>query len=154
MNTSLKQSGRARLKGVVCLVAVLPVMLGGASGLVLCFDGDGHIAIEIAHDDPCGSHRDTGHGKVPPPAGSPGTVALDYGCFDVPISMPGPLQQVYYHSLSGDGGGREGIPQPVRLLHGFVDTASGHEAVRGAVLRSPLPIRHSLLEHRTTVLLI
>ena len=154
MNTSAGHSGHTRFKSVMCLVAVLPVVLGGAGGLVLCFGEDGHIAIEVAHGEPCYSYEGRG-GERPPAHASEGTIdVLHPTCFDIPITMPGLLEHVYHQSLSGGDDGREYIPQPLYALHQSPGAASQQAAIRGIGFGPPPPIRHSLIEHRTTVLLI
>ncbi len=138
----------------MCLVAILPVVLGGAGGLVLCLGEDGHIAIEVAHGEPCDSHGGRGGEKRPAHANEGAIGALLPSCFDIPITMPGPLGHVYHQSLSRGECGREYIPQPLYALHQSSGAAPQQADARGIGFGPPPPIRRSLIEHRTTVLLI
>jgi hypothetical protein len=154
MNSALVRSERTRFRGLICLVAILPAFIGGVGGLVLCFGADGHIAVELAHGEPCHSHEERDGGRPPTHASENAIDVRHSTCFDIPITMPGPLEYVYNQSLSGGDDDREYIPRPLYTLLQSRCAVPQQAAVRGIEFGTPPPIRHSLIEHRTTVLLI
>ncbi len=86
MNLESKSMIHSIFKVSVCIAACLPVMLGGAGGLVLCLGHGGHIAIEPVHEVPHHSpddHRDDHPGEH--------NLSLSHGdctsCLDIPLSV-------------------------------------------------------------------
>jgi hypothetical protein len=80
--------------GAACLIFCIFLRAGGPGNLVLCFGDDGHVALEIARHGACFSRTD---GQEAPPADAP--VVNDEGltccqCFDIPVSLNGPLATV------------------------------------------------------------
>ena len=86
MKSLLDRSNLNTIKGLACIAAYLPMMLGGVGTFVLCFGDGGHLALELLHEDShnhAGSHP-TGHEADHHASVSNG---ICNPCFDIPLTV-------------------------------------------------------------------
>jgi hypothetical protein len=86
MNHRSKPFSMGIFRALACIAACLPLILGGAGSLVLCFGHGGHIAIEPVHDylhHSHDDHRDEHSGDY--------HMVLSHedcnSCFDIPLTV-------------------------------------------------------------------
>ncbi len=134
-------------KVLVCIAACLPVMLGGAGGLVLCFGHSGHIAIELAHDDTHHSPDDHRENKSSEQHPAPSHEDCNT-CFDIPLTIENTDHILFDKKASRIADLLACDPAP--SVHTATIRNDGNLTVLAHRLSLPLP--DSLKELRTTVL--
>lgn len=147
MNSRSKLMAPSLFKTLVCIAACLPVMLGTAGSLVLCFGHGGHIAIELAHD---GAHHSPDDQRDDKSSEHPRVLSHEdcNACFDIPITVEKAGQIPFKKSVSRTAGFlAHNSAQPGRLAADHTDEESTIPAYH-----SLLPPRNSLGELRITVL--